>query len=299
METITSFFQYVWSQIKMMEFTDVLDILLLSLILFFVYRFMRERRAGKLAIGIVFLMCILIISQTFHMHAINFVLGNVMQVGILALIIVFQPELRAGLEKFASQPLNSLKSIGDTKKDNATLEMIKNVSEAADTMSRSKTGALIIIENTTKVGDFAKNGVIIDADVNKHLITNIFFNKAPLHDGAVIIASNRIHAAGCLLPLSQDTGIDQALGTRHRAAIGASEVCDAVVVVVSEETGTISIAHNGKLERDFNSLTLNQRMSEILLTEKAPIGRFKFGKGLKKNSTSARENTNEGDGNEE
>lgn len=282
MDKILDFFGYVGSQIRMILFTDVLDILLLSLLLFFVYRFMRERRAGKLAVGVVFLLLILVLSQAFHMYALRFVLQNVFQVGILALIILFQPELRAGLEKVASEPINSLRSIGEQKNNAETLNAIRNICEAADSMSRSKTGALIVIERGTKLGDLIRSGVIIDADVNKYLIGNIFFNKAPLHDGAMIIRNNRVYAAGCLLPLTQDPTIDKSLGTRHRAAIGASEVSDALVVVVSEETGIISVACDGKIERNFNSLTLQQRLSDALMkNEKKALPLFLFKKEKK------------------
>lgn len=279
---VANSFRYILSMLKMMEFTDFLDIFLLSLLLFFVYRFMRERRAGKLAVGVVLFLLVMFFSEVFNMYAINFVLRNIVQVGIIALIILFQPELRAGLEKVASEPLNSLKSIGESKTNNETSEVLKNICEAADTMARSKTGALIVIERSTRLGDLAKSGITIDADVNKYLITNIFFNKAPLHDGAMIIRANRIFAAGCLLPLSQDNAIDKSLGTRHRAALGASEVSDAVIVVVSEETGIISVAYNGKLERNFNSLTLQQKLSDIIITEETSKSRFRFVRSSKK-----------------
>ncbi|NLK39508.1 MAG: TIGR00159 family protein [Clostridiales bacterium] len=257
-------FSYVGSQIGMIYYTDVIDILLLSVLLYYVYKFIRDRRAGKLAAGVIVLILVLAVSELLDMYAIKFILQNVFQVGMLALIILFQPELRSALEKMGNEPLKSLKSIGEQRDIVMITKTIDSICEAVSEMSRTKTGALIVIERSTKLGDIIKYGVAIDAQISAHLLRNIFYDKAPLHDGAVIIRDFRICAAGCFLPLSQNENLMKDLGTRHRAAVGMSEISDALVVVVSEETGTISLAFDGNMERGFNVQTLKQAMMSVL-----------------------------------
>ena len=206
------------------------------------------------------------------MHAMQFLMQNVFQVGVIAVIIVFQPELRSALEKVGAEPFKSLRSIGESKagESSQTIAMITSLTEAVCDMSLDKTGALIVIERTTKLGDIIKSGTIINANPTAFLIRNIFFNKAPLHDGAMVIRDNRLYAAGCFLPLSTNGDIIKDLGTRHRAAIGMSENSDAVIVVVSEETGTISIALEGQLKRNFSYNTLKSELVSLLVTENQP-----------------------------
>ena len=177
--------------------------------------------------------------------------------------------LRAALERFGTTPIKGLKSLnaGEMKK---IVEMADVLSEAADALARTRTGALIAIERNTKLGEYLGQGVILNAEMSSPLLRNIFVNKAPLHDGAVIIRDRRIYAAGCYLPLS-GKDVNKDLGTRHRAALGLSEVSDAVVIVVSEETGTISIAVDGELERNFNYATLKQRLVGYLVPDEGPV----------------------------
>jgi diadenylate cyclase len=191
-------------------------------------------------------------------------LKNFFQVGLLALVVLFQPELRAALEKVGSEPLRGLKSIGGERDMAAVTKAIDEICDAASEMSRTRTGALLVIERTTRLGDIVKSGVQVDASINSYLIKNIFFNKAPLHDGAVIIRNLRICAAGCFLPLTTREDIDPNLGTRHRAAIGMSEVSDAIVIVVSEETGRISVAIDGELDAGYNYRSLKQKLLSLL-----------------------------------
>lgn len=269
MEYITNMLSGVWNILSNISVIDIIDIAIVSFLFYYLYKFIRERRAGKLAVGILILLLVLLLSEILDMYAIGFLLTNFFQVGIIAIIIVFQPELRSALEKVGAEPLKSLRNIGEAKTGNVTQtkQAIAEITQAACDMSLDKTGALIVIERGTKLGDIIKTGTFVNANVTSFLIRNIFFNKAPLHDGAMIIRNNRIHSAGCFLPLSTNDDIIKDLGTRHRAAIGMSENSDAVVIVVSEETGTISIALEGHLKRNFGYSTLKKALTELLISE--------------------------------
>ncbi len=256
------FFSFLRIQFTMIRWTDVLDILLLSFLMYCGYRFISERRAGKLSLGILIIALIMVVSEMIDFYAIRFLLSNIFQVGVIAIIILFQPELRGALEKMGEEPLRGLKGIGESGSLAARTEMIEALCEAVSDMSRTKTGALIVMERSTKLGDIIRSGVELDAKVTPYLIRNVFYNKAPLHDGAMIVRNGRICAASCFLPLTE-RAINQDLGTRHRAALGMSEVSDALVIVVSEETGTISIAFNGELKRNQNYQTLKQTLTDL------------------------------------
>lgn len=263
---ITAFFkEYVLDTVKDIGITDVLDILILALVLYYIYSFIRDRRAGKLALGLFLIVGLFFLSSVFNMYALRFVFDNFYQVGIIAILIVFQPEMRAALEKVGGTPLSSFKNItSESGKLAALNSQIDAICNAASDLSRDKVGALIVIERTTKLGEYIKSGVVIDAALSPYILRNIFFNKAPLHDGATIIREGRVHAAGCFLPLSTNYDIDKDLGTRHRAAIGLTEISDAVVIVISEETGIISVSANGNLTRNYNYRTLKQELNELL-----------------------------------
>lgn len=254
---------YILDALRGMRFADVIDILILAALLFYIYRFIRNRRAGRLAMGLLFVIAVMLLSIALNLKALRFVLQNFYQVGMIAIIVIFQSDLRAALERFGTTPIRGLRSLnaGDMKK---IVEMADVLSEAADALARTQTGALIAIERNTRLGEYLGQGVIINADLSAPLLRNIFVNKAPLHDGAVIIRNRRIYAAGCYLPLSTKD-VNKDLGTRHRSALGLSEVSDAVVIVVSEETGTISLAVDGELERNFNYATLKQQILKYLM----------------------------------
>ncbi len=260
-------FTYFIDRLKSMRIIDYLDIAIVAVLLYWLYKFIRNRRAGKLAVGILLLMIVFLISQILRMYALSFLFSNIFQVGLIALIILFQPELRSVLEKVGGEPLKSIKNIGEQKSAPELTNMINELSEAVCDMSKSKTGALIVIERSTKLGDIIKTGTVINANVDCMLIKNVFYNKAPLHDGAAIITGTRLYAAGCFLPLSTNAEIIKDLGTRHRAAIGMSENSDAIVIVVSEETGTISIAINGELKRNLDYNTLVNQLRSLLITQ--------------------------------
>ena len=256
----------VWIHIKNMGLNDIIDIFLLSVILYYVYKFIRDKRAGKLLIGLGVVVAVLVFSYIFKLNSIKFIFQNFFEVGLIALIILFQPELRAALEKVGNTPLSSIKRLGGDSMEQANImEAIDAVCDSVFDMSRSKTGALIVFERSTKLGDFTKSGVVLNAHISRRLLGNLFFNKAPLHDGAVIIRDYRIYAASCMLPLTNSEEVIASLGTRHRAAIGISEVSDAVVVVVSEETGIVSVAMNGTLKRNYKRLTLKQTLLNSLV----------------------------------
>lgn len=267
---------------KMMDIIDLIDILLTSVVFYYAIRFIRERRAGKLAIGVLVLVFLQIASSAFELPVIGFLMQNLFQVGIIAMIILFQPELRSALEKIGGVQVGGIRGIitqGDAKQMEHLGQVVESVCMAVCDLALDKTGALIVFERSTKLGEYIRSGTVINADISPRLIKNIFFNKSPLHDGAVIIREDRLFAAGCFLPLPTNNDINRDLGTRHRAAIGMSENSDAVVVVVSEETGTISLAKAGELYRNYDYRMLYNELMEELSPARAPVT---VGKILKK-----------------
>ena len=265
MKTFTEIFNYAMAQFLTIGPVDCIDIALVAVIIFFVIKFISDKRAGKLALGICMILFLLVISQVFRMSATNFLFSNIAQFGVILLVVVFQPELRSALEKIggASKEIKFLSGSKDGKgdKNSAVLSVL---CEAVQELSRDSTGALIVIERNTPLGDIVKTGTVVNADIGVSMIKNIFYNKAPLHDGAMVIRNFRVHAAGCFLPLSTKDDIIKNLGTRHRAAIGMSENSDAIVIVVSEETGTISLAVDGKLRRNYDYSSLKKELGRIL-----------------------------------
>lgn len=268
---------------QMMDIIDLIDILLTSVIFYFAFKFIRERHASKLAFGVLLLALLEVISTAFHLPVIGFLMQTFFQVGLLAMIILFQPELRSALEKIGGVQVGDIRGIissGDSAKQKEHLsQTLENVCTAVCDMSLTKTGALIVFERTQNLDEYVRSGTVINADATPRLIKSVFFNKAPLHDGAVIIRNERVHAASCLLPLAADNEIDRDLGTRHRAAIGMSAVSDAIVVVVSEETGTISLCKKGEIKRNYNYRDLyDELMEEMTPTRPVvvvtpPVGR--------------------------
>ena len=240
---------------------DIIDIVLVAVIIFYIVKFIRDRRASKLAMGVFLVVLLMFVSWFLDMRALSFIFSNLIQVGFIAIIILFQPELRSVLEKFGGASF--IKTISESKNQSIKHNAITAICEAASELSREYTGALIVIERSTPLGEIIKTGTVINADVTVSLLKNIFFNKAPLHDGAVVIRGGRICAAGCFLPMSTNDDIIKDLGTRHRSAIGMSENSDAVIIVVSEETGTISLAIDGQLRRNYDYNTLKTELSNL------------------------------------
>ncbi|MBE6691262.1 MAG: TIGR00159 family protein [Ruminococcaceae bacterium] len=244
---------------------DVLDILAIAVLLFALYLFIRDRRAGKLVIGIGMLLALYAASAALDMYAVRFVFSTFFSYGIIVLVVIFQPEIRAAMERMGSISFRGLKTIGvESKTTVLSPAAMDAVVEAVKDMSFSKTGALIVIEQGTKIGEYIRTGTTLNAELTPELLRAVFFDKAPLHDGAVIIRGGRLYAAGCYLPLSEKADIFKGLGTRHRAAVGLSEQSDSVIIVVSEETGTISVAYNGELFREFTSVSLRRKLWELL-----------------------------------
>lgn len=232
---------------------DVIDILLLTFLIYALIRLMRETRAMQLLKGIFLLLIVFILVKSFELKVMGYLIDNFLQVGIIALIIVFQPELRRILEKVGRASVSTLTSGSSERIASDRDKAIAGIAEACARLHDSKTGALIVIERETRLGDIIEKETtsIINAECEPELFCNIFYNKAPLHDGAVIIRNCKIYAAGCFLPNTQkDQYLSTDLGSRHRAAVGMSENSDALVIVVSEETGNISVALDGQLSRD-------------------------------------------------
>ena len=254
----TAFIDFHWS--------DALDILLMTIFFVIAFKFLKSRKAGALIIGIIVCLFTLSVAQLLDLDGIKFILSAIFEVGILALIILFQPEIRDALEKLGSGSISSFMSLREQKDKNQQYKIvIDNITAAVRELSATKTGALIVIERTTKLEDITHTGIAINADVNSFLIRNIFYNKAPLHDGAIVIEGDRITTAGCLLPLTRRTDVDGDLGTRHRAALGMSESSDAVIIVVSEETGNVSVAFDCALIRGFTPDSLRRYLFKKLL----------------------------------
>jgi len=260
-------FVEMFKSVEFSPINDTIDILLVTVIIYFVFKFLRDRRAGKLAAGVVLFLIMLVISDMFEMRALNFLLKSVTQAGLVALLIVFQPELRSALEKMGTGSIKNIKAMFSSNSVKELMAGINEICQAAESLSATKTGALIVFEGETKLGDIITTGTVMNAEISSMLIGNVFYNKAPMHDGALLVRDNRLYAAGCFLPLTQNTDIMKELGTRHRAGIGITEVSDAVVVIVSEETGIISVAKDGKLERGLSSTALKKMLIDVLLTE--------------------------------
>lgn len=247
------------------DFIDLLDIVILALVLFSGYQFIKDRRASKLAVGVGILLVFLIICEILDLQAMKFILDYMFQYGIVVLAIIFQPELRSALEKMGAISIRGFRNIGEQRNNTPTATLIEDFTEAVFDLAKTKTGALIVFERNTKLGDTILTGTVVNAQFSGNLLKNIFFNKAPLHDGAVIIRANRIHSAACLLPLESDGDLFKDLGTRHRAAIGISEISDCVAVVVSEETGIVSIAHEGNIYRNFTKASMKKTLQDYLI----------------------------------
>ncbi|AYF53713.1 TIGR00159 family protein [Clostridium botulinum C] len=252
------FINIVTNTVKNITVFSVLDILVVSYMFYKFYMLMNETRAEQLLKGILFIILLIPISSLLHLTMLNWILEKTLTIGVLSLIIIFQPEIRKALEHIGRSAFTDKHILEDKEKMD---EVITEIVDAVENLSKSRTGALIIIEQTTGLGDIISTGTKIDSIVSSALLENIFVVNTPLHDGASIIRNDRIAASGCFLPLTNNTEINKKLGTRHRAAIGVSEVSDALVIIVSEETGVISLAVNGNLTRHYTK----ERLKDILI----------------------------------
>ncbi|MBQ9459077.1 MAG: diadenylate cyclase CdaA [Oscillospiraceae bacterium] len=265
MEYMSTLFEHVLRYARTIALTDWLDIILMAYLLYRALRLVGQSRAANLGRGVLIFLFALAMSDVFSLNSINFILRNIVTWGVLALIVLFQPELRRLLEQVGSSRLGSLNPFSRAQQVNTVEETIMRTVEACTEMSASRTGVLIVFERNIPLDDIVRSGTIVDAKVSCELLKNIFFVKAALHDGAVIMRNGRLHAAGCILPLSHNTNISSDLGTRHRAGLGVSESSDAVVVIVSEETGAISVAIGGMLKRHLTGQTLEKLLTNELI----------------------------------
>lgn len=281
MEQILTFIK---NSIAWLRWQDMLDILLVAFIIYKLIYLLKDTSAGQVLKGIGVILIVYQICGWLQLNVIYYLLTATFQIGVIALIILFQPELRRMLDSVGRSRLPSMFSPDRAQPNTETLRAISQLVETCTYMSKTKTGALIVIERETKLGEIMKTGTIIDADITSELLKNIFFNKAPLHDGAVIVRNNRIAAAGCFLPLSSNKNLSNELGTRHRAGVGISEASDALVLIVSEETGSVSIASSGLLKRHLSASTLTTILHNELvkdLEKEDKLRKFKFWKNRK------------------
>ena len=254
--------QNLLQPVTRMQWTDYLDILLVAFLIYRLLPLIRTPNTMRVAKAVVVVMVILGLAEVLHLYAMSFILNQFLSIGLIALVVLFQPELRRMLDHLGSVQLRGL--LGGVKPVAEMDMVISQTVAACDCMSREKVGALIVFAREARLDDFIKTGTIIDGQVSEQLIRNIFFPKAALHDGAMIIREGRATAAGCVLPLSQSDRLSADLGTRHRAGVGMSESIDAIVINVSEETGTISVAEGGMLKRHLAPGTLEKLLRNAL-----------------------------------
>lgn len=265
---------------------DVLDIAIITFLIYKLLGFIRETRAEQLAKGILLLLVATVASKWLHLYTVHWVLSSLISAGLIAIVVIFQPELRRGLEYIGRSRITNV--FGEVDKEEAK-RIVGQFVEAVESMSASRTGALIVIEREISLNDIIETGTVIDAQITAQMIGTIFYEGTPLHDGAVIVRGDKLHAAGCVLPLTQNKELNKELGTRHRAGIGITENSDALVLIVSEETGIISMAENGVLTRFLDGKAVEKKLlslyfegeAELKLSERISRA-IKGGKNVKK-----------------
>lgn len=286
MNTIISFFRdYVaWLTIPEFTITDALEILIIAFAFYHIILWIKDTRAWVLLKGMIILGIIFLMALVLEMNVVLWVFQNAMVVGIVAMIVIFQPELRNALEQLGRKNILSSLPFENQKSRNEryTEESIKGIIKAVYDMAKVKTGALIVVERNIQCREHERTGIPVDAEISSQLLVNIFEHNTPLHDGAVIIRDNRIVAATCYLPLSNNLLVSKELGTRHRAGLGISEISDSLTIIVSEETGYVSLAYDGKLYRKIDADTLQIRLQEAS-KRSSDDKKLKWWKGRKKN----------------
>ncbi|MDR0804551.1 MAG: diadenylate cyclase CdaA [Oscillospiraceae bacterium] len=271
MPTFFAYFADLLASVKNIVFSigvfEIFEIVILTLLTYFIIRFIRDTRAEQLIKGILVFGVILLVFRSANFKVLKQLSDILLNAGLVAVVVMFQPELRRALERMGrSGAVRRITTIEQSGEQFSVSVMISEVCSACESMSKSVTGALIVIERRTKLGEQIATGTVIDAQPTSMLIRNIFFKNSPLHDGAMIIRGNRVYAAGCFLPKPQnDERIPRELGTRHRAAVGMSEISDSIVIVVSEETGKISLVENGDIKRGIDRADLEKRLSKRLV----------------------------------
>lgn len=266
MQAVSDFFSTKFNYFSTLSAWDIVDIVIVAYIIYEVIKVARNTSSSSLAKGILMLLIALWLSSVLNLTMINFLLRKAVEIGLIALVIIFQPELRKLLAKVGSSRFYGLFS--NKEKEKSELESaITQTVIACEQMAKTKTGALVIFERNMMLSDIMATGTVIDADTTAELMKNVFYPKAPLHDGAMIMRNGRIAAAGCVLPLTNKTNLSKDLGMRHRAGIGVSEQTDALVIIVSEETGAISIAIEGMLKRNLTHDTFEKILRGELLED--------------------------------
>lgn len=263
---ISSFFSGFLEILFRITINDVIDISIVAYIFYKIFMFLKDTRAEQVLKGILFLLVATQVSEILKLHTLYWILLNALDFGVIAALIIFQPELRAGLEHIGRTKFNFFMKNPQNTVEELLDKTIEEIVEALYSLSRQKIGALIIMERQTKIGDIINTGTKIDGDVSRQILINIFIPNTPLHDGAVVIRDSQVKAAACFLPLSESKDLSKDLGTRHRAAVGVSEVSDCISLIVSEETGDVSIAKAGKLYRNISK----DRMANILRSNLKP-----------------------------
>ena len=289
MKQLMTYFKtyFDWFYIPRITVTDVIEIVIIAILIYYIMDWFKKTRAWTLIKGILVLLLFTGIAMLFQFNTILWIFKNTISVGVIAVIIIFQPEFRRALEQLGRKNfIFSLFSTDDTKSGRMIDRKVLNeIAKAVFAMAEVKTGALIVIEQDVKLGDYERTGIAIDAEVTSQLLINIFEHNTPLHDGAVLIRDNRIVSATCYLPLSDNLDINKSLGTRHRAGIGVSEVSDSITVIVSEETGGVSLAYNGMLYRGLTRDNFPTKIEELSKNE--PITKkMRWWKGLGKHEKS-------------
>ena len=295
MTAIVNAIYAMWNQIMYavsnIRVFDIIDILLIAYIIYKAIGFLRESRAGQLVKGLLILFVMYLLSDWWELASLQWMLSKIMDSAIIAAAVIFQPELRRILERVGRTNFSKGQFTDD--EDAVLSKCINSVSKAAGIMQDKKIGALIVFERKTQLGEIINTGTVIDAETSVSMVNNVFFPKAPLHDGAAIIREGRIYAAGCILPLTQREDLSLQLGTRHRAAIGMTENSDAVVLVVSEETGTISIVVNGQITRNYSAVSAEAELKRLLIsnqvTEKSRSIKTVLKKFLKNKKTEGKD----------
>ena len=289
MKQLVTYFKtyFDWFYIPRITVTDVIEIVIIAILIYYIMDWFKKTRAWTLIKGILVLLLFTGIAMLFQFNTILWIFKNTISVGVIAVIIIFQPEFRRALEQLGRKNfIFSLFSTDDTKSGRMLDRKVLNeITKAVFAMAEVKTGALIVIEQDVKLGDYERTGIAVDAEVTSQLLINIFEHNTPLHDGAVLIRDNRIVSATCYLPLSDNLDINKSLGTRHRAGIGVSEVSDSITVIVSEETGGVSLAYNGMLYRGLTRDSFPAKIEELSKNE--PITKkMRWWKGLDKHEKS-------------
>lgn len=285
MERVPEFFRSITSlRLSDVGWSDIAEVIILTFLIYHIMLWIKTTRAWALVKGFAVIMVFLFLAVLFDMNTILWIAGKIFSIGILAIVIVFQPELRRALEQLGQKNIiTGILSIDSDREQEEEFNehTIEAIVKACVEMSKAKTGALIVIENTVPLGEYERTGITLDAQISSQLLLNIFEHNTPLHDGALLVRGNRAVSATCYLPLSDNMELSKELGTRHRAAVGISEVSDAMTVIVSEETGAVSITQHSALNRNITTEELREQL-QSLLNKPTESKRFKLWKGREK-----------------